>query len=223
MSTTSSADRGKAASLTIRTKPTTTTTTESRLRTGNDSRSRPRTAATSSAFVDNEVICAITESRGISPTVGLSFVNLSTSEAVLCQFPDTQTYARTCHKLTVFNPSIILYASNTHDSKLVSIVAENFDVSKNDTEITEMDRRYWSEDTGHEYLQRLAFPDDLETLRISMGGNFFASCCFGAVGSDKLSCHHADAFRPQNIATWNSDVHLYHNHYESGSRRPRDQ
>ena len=209
MSTTTSASRGKATSLTFRTKPT---TTESGLRTGNDSRSRPRTAATSSAFVDNEVICAVTESRGISPTVGLSFVNLSTSEAVLCQFPDTQTYARTCHKLKVFNPSIILYASNTQDSKLVSIIIENFDVSKNETQITEMDRRYWSEDNGHEYLQRLAFPDDLETLRISMGGNFFASCCFGAVRFHGKSWYDTDPLRPQNTVILNSDVPSCHSH-----------
>jgi hypothetical protein len=57
------------------------TPTNSRPFTG---RSRPRTAAITIGVGENEIICAISESRGISPTIGLSFVNVSTSEAVLC-------------------------------------------------------------------------------------------------------------------------------------------
>ena len=154
------------------------TTTTSRPYTG---RSRPRTTATSTGYGDNEIICAITESRGISPTIGLSFVNLTTSEAVLCQFADTQTYARTCHKIKVFNPTEIIYMSTAADSKLLSILHENLEVEKYGIEMTQIDRRYWSESTGFEYVQYLAFPDDLESLKVSVGGNYFATCCFAAV------------------------------------------
>lgn len=147
------------------------------------SRSRPRTVATSTGYVDNEIICAISESRGISPTVGLSFVNLSTSEAVLCQFTDTQTYARTCHKIKVFAPSEILYMSTAADSKLISIVIENLDVERADILMTSIDRKYWSESSGHDYVQHLAFPDDLESLKLSISGSYFAICCFSAVCS----------------------------------------
>lgn len=145
------------------------------------SRSRSRTAGTSTGYSNNEIICAITESRGISPTVGLSFVNLSTSEAVLCQFTDTQTYARTCHKIAVFTPSEILYMSTVAESKLIAIVTENLNVDEDDILMTALDRKYWSESSGHDYLQYLAFPDDLETLQMSLAGNYFATCCFSAV------------------------------------------
>ena len=155
------------------------TTTTYRPHTG---KSRPRTAATSTGYGDNEIICAITESRGISPTIGLSFVNITTTEAVLCQFADTQTYARTCHKLKVFNPTEIIYMSTTAESKLLSILNENLEVDKFDILMTSIDRRYWSESTGFEYVQHLAFPDDLESLKVSVGGNYFATCCFAAVG-----------------------------------------
>ena len=155
------------------------TTTTSRPYTG---KSRPRTAATSTGYGDNEIICAITGSRGISPTIGLSFVNLTTTEAVLCQFADTQTYARTCHKLKVFNPTEIIYMSTAAESKLLSILNENLEVDKFDILMTSIDRRYWSESTGFEYVQHLAFPDDLESLKVSVGGNYFATCCFAAVG-----------------------------------------
>jgi DNA mismatch repair protein MSH4 len=142
---------------------------------------RPGTTLTSN-FDDQDIICAISESRGISPTVGLAFVNLSTSEAVLCQICDSQTYVRTCHKLKVFNPSDILYMSTVTDTKLISILRENLEADRNGIVMQPIDRRYWSETSGHEYVRQLAFPDDLESLKVSMGGNYFAVCCFAAVG-----------------------------------------
>jgi DNA mismatch repair protein MSH4 len=159
------------------TRPTTTTT--SRPQTG--SRSRPRTSGTSTGYSDNEIICAISESRGISPTIGLSFVNISTAEAVLCQFTDTQTYARTCHKIKVFAPSEILFMKTAEHSKLISIVKENIVVENADIGMSPLDRKYWSEISGLEYVQYLAFPDDLESLKLSISGNFFATCCFSVV------------------------------------------
>lgn len=145
-------------------------------------RSRPKTAATSSGYPDNQIICALSEARGISPTIGLSFVNLTTCEAALCQFSDTQTFARTCHKIQVFDPSEILYAKTAEDSKLLSILRENLGTEDNNILMTSIDRRYWSEGVGYEYLQQLAFPDEHESLKLSAAGNYYALCCFGAVG-----------------------------------------
>jgi DNA mismatch repair protein MSH4 len=67
------------------------------------------------------------------------------------------------------------------DSKLLSIIRENLEVDKYDTLMTDIDRRYWSDSSGHEYVQQLAFPDDLESLKVTIGGNYFAACCFAAV------------------------------------------
>ncbi len=164
------------------------TTTASRPQTG--SRSRARTSGTSTGYGDDEIICALSESRGISPTIGLSFVNVSTSEAVLCQFTDTQTYARTCHKIKVFAPSEILYMSTAQDSKLISVVKENLEVEKSGIIMTNVDRKYWSELSGHEYVQSLAFPDDLESLKLSIAGNYFATCSFSAVCSKVVAAPH---------------------------------
>ena len=158
-------------------------------------RSRPRTAATTTGVGENEIICAISESRGISPTIGLSFVNVSTSEAVLCQFTDTQTYARTCHKLKVFSPSEIIYMNTAVDSKLLSIIRENLEVDKFDILMTEVDRRYWSDSSGHEYVHQLAFPNDLESLRVAIGGSYFAACCFAAVGGIRVRITITDSSR----------------------------
>ena len=161
-------------------------TTTSRPITGrtNTSRQRTRTrtaASTLGGHGDQQIICAITESRGISPTVGLVFVNISTTEAVLCQIADNQTYVRTLHKLTVFEPSEILIASTAlhpNKSKLYSIIESNL----NDLPITPIDRKYWAKTTGVEYIQHLAFKEDIEAIKVSIGGNFFATCCLAAVG-----------------------------------------
>lgn len=158
----------------------TANTTASRPFTG---RSRPRTGATSTGYqyFGNDIFCAISESRGISPSVGLAFVNLTTCEAVLCQFADTQTFAHTCHKLKVFSPNQIIYASTAANSKLLSILQDNLETEKNGITMNQIDRRYWSERTGYEYINQLAFPSDLEALKLSLTGNYFAVCCFAAV------------------------------------------
>ena len=90
-------------------------TTTSRPRTGysttRPSTARPRTGVSTLGVENQEIVCAVSESRGISPTVGLAFVNLDTGEAVLSQIGDSQTYVRTMHKLMVLNPSNILITS----------------------------------------------------------------------------------------------------------------
>ena len=144
-------------------------------------RTRPRTAA-STIGGDQQIVCAISESRGISPIVGLAFVNLSTTEASLCQISDTQTYARTEHKLSVYEPSEILFmetAVQPTKSKLYALVEDNLP----QIQITRIDRRYWAETTGMEYIHNLAFRQDVEAIKISIEGNYYATCCFAAVCS----------------------------------------
>lgn len=161
-------------------------TTASRPRTGRKSTGRPSTArprtGVSTLGVENqEIICAISESRGISPVVGLAFVNLDTGEAVLSQISDSQTYVRTVHKLLVFNPTNILVVSTAANpkSKLFSILEDALDDIESN--ITLLDRRYWAETVGLEYIQQLAFAEDVEAIKAAVSGNYYAVCCFAAV------------------------------------------
>ncbi|KAJ5484396.1 hypothetical protein N7453_012350 [Penicillium expansum] len=143
--------------------------------TGRHPTARPTTTATSVAAQD--IICAVSESRGVSSTVGLAFVNLATAEAVLCQICDSQTYVKTIIKIGVFEPSEILFMNTAKESKLRYIIQENLP----DPIFTFLDRRWWSEKTGHEYVERLAFPEQVDSLKVTLGGNYFAACCFAAV------------------------------------------
>ncbi|KAI9840818.1 MAG: MutS protein msh4 [Sclerophora amabilis] len=149
--------------------------TTSRSRTGQ----RPRTGASSVGVQHGqEIICALSESRGVSPTVGLAFINLTTAEAVLSQICDNQTYVRTVTKINCFNPSQILVMNTAMnpESKMVSIVEENVGYAQ----LISLDRRYWAETAGLEYITHLAFVEDVEAIRVSVGGNYFATCCFAA-------------------------------------------
>lgn len=150
---------------------------------------RPRTAVSTFGVESQKIICAVSESRGIAPTVGLAFVNLDTGEAILSQICDSQTYVRTIHKLAVFAPSQILLVDTSaqQESKLFSIIEENL-VDLNSS-IMLLGRQYWAEIAGLEYIQQLAFIQDVESIKISLSGNYFAVCCFAAVSPNLVIAH----------------------------------
>ena len=159
-----------------------TTSHTSRPLTGNSSR-RPQTARTRtgiSTSASQEIICAVIESRGVSPVVGIAFLNLTSAEAILCQISDSQTYVRTIQKISVYEPYLVLVPAYAHNvsSKLHGFIEENLtQVSA----VQEIDRRYFSESAGSDYVQQLAFLEDVEVLNMSIKGYFFALCCFAAV------------------------------------------
>jgi len=40
--------------------------------------------------------------------------------------------------------------------------------------ITEVPRRYFNERSGHDYIQQLAFPDEVASIRVAVSGKFYA-------------------------------------------------
>ena len=159
--------------------PSNTRETTTSRRSTDRPRTRARTAASTIGAKDQQIVCAVTESRGVSPTVGLAFVNISTTEAVLCQICDTQTYVRTLHKIWVFEPTVILFHTTATQPKstLFSLVETNLQQFP----IAVIDRKYWAETAGEDYIQQLAFKQDVEAIKVAIGGNYYAVCCFAAV------------------------------------------
>ncbi|KAF2419048.1 DNA mismatch repair protein MutS [Tothia fuscella] len=155
-------------------------TRRSTARSRRPSTGRPRIAASTIGLQNQQLVCALTESRGISPTVGLAFINLDTGEAALSQISDSQTYVRTINKLRVYAPSQILIPNTAASppSKLFCIIEEDLDIIN--AELIPVDRRYYAETTGLECIHQLAFTEDIEAIKIAIGGNYFAVCCFAA-------------------------------------------
>ncbi|KAJ2991040.1 hypothetical protein NUW58_g2667 [Xylaria curta] len=135
------------------------------------------------------VVCAVTEARGVTPSVGLSFVNITTNEAVLSQICDTQFYVRTIHKIQMYEPSTILMVNTALPPNPKSNLLSIIEAELPGTTIEPLDRKYWSEHAGLESIQALAFRDDLEAIKVAVGGNFYATCAFAAaIKYVELSC-----------------------------------
>jgi DNA mismatch repair protein MSH4 len=152
-------------------------------RSGTSTVSGRKTQATSSIWGSDghQVICAVSEARGVSPSVGLAFVNITTNEAILSQICDSQFYVKTVHKIQIYDPVTILIVNTAFPpnpkSTLLSILEEELQ----GTSIEPLDRRYWSEVAGLEYIRGLAFREDIEAIEVATQGNFFATCSFAAV------------------------------------------
>ncbi|KAH7034787.1 muts domain V-domain-containing protein [Microdochium trichocladiopsis] len=144
---------------------------------------RSRAASSVWGGEQHQVICAISESRGISPTVGLALVNISTNEAILSQICDTQFFFKTITKLQVYHPCNILMcdtsSTRAQRSRLLSVLEH--DDQLHNVQVHYLDREYWSETAGVEYIQTLAFKADLEAIKVAIQGHFFATCAFAAV------------------------------------------
>lgn len=143
---------------------------------------RSRAASSIGASEGHHIICAVSEARGVAPSVGIAFVNVSTGEAVLSQICDNQSYVKTTHKLTVFEPSRILIVSTACPPNQKSSLCATIEEELPGVPIVALDRRYWSETAGLEFIQALAFREDVEAIKVAIEGNFYATCSFSAVG-----------------------------------------
>ena len=149
----------------------------------NASASGRRSRAASSVWGSDghQVICAISEARGVSPSVGLAFINATTNEAVLSQICDSQFYVKTVHKIEIYGPSVILMVNTAFPpnprSNLLSILEERLP----GTAIEGLDRKYWSETLGLESIHTLSFHEDLDAIKVALQGNYYATCSFSAV------------------------------------------
>lgn len=152
---------------------------------------RSRAASSLAGSEGNQVVCAVSEARGIGQTVGVAFINISTGEALLSQICDTQSYVRTIHKLKVFGPSRILIISTACPPNPKSNLRSTIEEELPWITIIPLDRKYWSETAGLEFIQALAFKQDIEAIRIAIQGNFYATSSFSA--ASLTECKHCPA------------------------------
>ncbi|KAI1074924.1 muts domain V-domain-containing protein [Whalleya microplaca] len=150
------------------------------LRASTASGRKSRTASSLWGSESHEIICAVSEARGVSPNVGLAFINITTNEAVLSQICDSQFYVKTAHKMHVYGPSTILLVNTAFPpnpkSNLLTVLEEEL----RGTPIKPLDRKYWSETAGFEFIQTLVFREDHEAIRVAIQGNYYATCSFAA-------------------------------------------
>ncbi|KAJ6781286.1 hypothetical protein PWT90_05045 [Aphanocladium album] len=126
------------------------------------------------------IVCAVCEARGVSPSVGVAFVNTSLGEAVLSQICDNQSYVKTLHKIRINWPSRIVCISQatqgTKSSNLMPLLRTMFA----DIPIDVTHRSLWSESNGLEYINKLAFETDIQPIQVAIQGKYYAVCAFAA-------------------------------------------
>ncbi|TLS26307.1 hypothetical protein PpBr36_04971 [Pyricularia pennisetigena] len=127
-----------------------------------------------------QIICAVSEGRGVPPVVGLAIIDIDIGSAVMSQICDTQCYVHTIHKIRVHEPKEILIVSSAGPPNRKSVLYSVIEEELSDVPITTLDRKYWSEITGLGYIENLAFHEDIDALKVSTHGNFYAICALSA-------------------------------------------
>jgi DNA mismatch repair protein MSH4 len=91
----------------------------------------------------------------------------------LSEICDSQTYVRTMHKLSVFDPTEILVPDTSvtpRKSTLLSIIEDNI-LGAN---VTSVPRKRFNEQVGHDYIEQLAFPDEVAGIKVAVSAKFYA-------------------------------------------------
>ena len=130
---------------------------------------------------EDDIVCAISEGRGVTPTVGICFIHVSTGEVVLSQISDNQFYVRTIHKLQMHEPSRIIMLATSCPPYPPSTLYSFIDEHVHQSRLVPMDRKSWSEASGLELLQRLASKEDAESIKVAIEGNYYITCSLAAV------------------------------------------
>ncbi|KAI6485156.1 hypothetical protein MCOR04_009840 [Pyricularia oryzae] len=164
-----------------------TATTSTSQRPGTYARSISRAPTAFAGCEGRQIICAVSEGRGVPPVVGLAIIDIDIGSAVMSQICDTRCYVHTIHKIRVHEPKEILIVSSAGPPNRKSVLYSIIEEELSDVPITTLDRKYWSEITGLAYIESLAFHEDVNALKVSVNGNFYAICALSAVNTtDKL-------------------------------------
>ncbi|KAG0380109.1 MutS protein msh4 [Mortierella sp. AD032] len=135
-------------------------------------------------------VAAVVEGRGTGAEVGMCFCDLKTSEVILCQIADSQTYVRTLQKLNLYEPTEILVPTTAVDpvnSKLVNIIKETMPGST----ITPTARRSFNDTTGLEYIKRYIIKEGSASLLLGIPTKYFCLAATAAVMQHIEESRHA--------------------------------
>ncbi|KAG0296467.1 MutS protein msh4 [Linnemannia gamsii] len=135
-------------------------------------------------------VAAVVEGRGTGAEVGMCFCDLKTSEVILCQIADSQTYVRTLQKLNLYEPTEILVPTTAVDpvnSKLVNIIKETMPVST----ITPIARRSFNDTKGLECIKKYIIKEGSASLLLGIPTKYFCLAATAAVMQHIEESRHA--------------------------------
>ncbi|XP_076454636.1 mutS protein homolog 4-like [Babylonia areolata] len=141
-------------------------------------RRTPRTPFTSTSITSASdsiasVIVAIVEGRGLARgEIGMASIDLKCPVLTMSQFSDTQRYVKTLTKLQILKPLEIILPStaceNGNATKLFQMVSDEFQ----HTTISTVQRRYFNETKGLQYINQLCLPD-YRTVEMEVSAKYY--------------------------------------------------
>ncbi|KAF9155098.1 MutS protein msh4 [Linnemannia schmuckeri] len=153
-------------------------------------------------------VAAVVEGRGAGAEVGMCFCDLKTSEIILCQIADSQTYVRTLQKLNLYEPAEVTTevwavreenpepkleilvpttAVDPVNSKLVNIIKETMPNST----ITPVARRSFNDTTGLECIKKYIVKEGSASLLLGIPTKYFCLAATAAVMQHIVETRHA--------------------------------
>ena len=159
--------------------------TGSRLSTTTSGRkSQPATASSILGTREAQnIICAVAEGRGVTPSVGVAFINISLGEVILSQISDNQSYVKTIHKLQILCPSRIIFQAQACPPNKASILFSLVEELVSEAQLLAFSRSAWSEVAGISFIEDYGLPCDVEPTKVAIQGKFYATASLAAVSS----------------------------------------
>ncbi|CAI2181420.1 860_t:CDS:10 [Funneliformis geosporum] len=142
---------------------------------------QPRTSVSTRAGRDNNsLMVAIIEGRGVASEIGMCFINLRTTECILSQIADSQTYIKTLHKLNLFDPTEIVLSQTAFEpskSKLCKVLEDNVPMAS----IVSIGRKYFNDAIGLNYIKQYGLDDDSASLILGITSKFYCLAATAAI------------------------------------------
>ncbi|ORX92867.1 hypothetical protein K493DRAFT_224545, partial [Basidiobolus meristosporus CBS 931.73] len=125
-------------------------------------------------------VCSIIEGRGIASEIGMCLFNFKTSECLISQFADSQTYAKVLYRFNLYPPEEILMSSTAIDpakSKLYSTIEEHNTYA----DILTTERKNFSDISGIAYIKQLSLPEDTINLLLCVSSKYYCLAATAAL------------------------------------------
>ena len=130
---------------------------------------------------DSNIICAVSEARGIPPSVGIVFLNVSNGEVILSQICDNQSFVKTMHNIRVNQPSRILIVASACPPNPKSTLYRVIEEDLPEMTIIPLARKLWSTTQGLEDIDSFASHEEAHAVRVAVKDNFYVTCSLAAV------------------------------------------
>ncbi|KAI8145098.1 muts protein 4 [Fennellomyces sp. T-0311] len=157
------------------------------------SQERPRSVvvrpSTATGHRDNRIM-ALAEGRGVAAEVGVCLIHVTTGECILSQVSDSQSYARTLHKIHLNDPHKILIANTALEagaSQLYQLIEHHFP----DTGVIAVPRKYFNDDAGMKAIRDFGLSEDAAALLLGLSTKYY---CLAAAAAAYVSEHEGTTF-----------------------------